>query len=48
MTAGTLIRTVLQEQYPGAWIDGVRFYYQDRPLEEADFDHLGLSELYRR
>jgi len=48
MTTGTLIETFLQKEYPGPWIDGVRFFYENKPIEEAGFDHIGLYRVHWR
>jgi len=48
MTTGTLIQTFLQSEYTGEWIDGVRFLYENRPIEEAGFDHIGLYKTHWR
>lgn len=48
MTTGTLLRTFLQQEYPGNWIDGVRFYYENHPIETAGFDHLELYNIHWR
>lgn len=48
MTTGTLIKTFLQPGYPGRWIDGVRFLYENQPIEEAGFDHVGLHDIHWR
>jgi hypothetical protein len=48
MTTGTLLRTFLQREYPGNWIDGVRFYYENQPIETAGFDHLELYDIHWR
>jgi hypothetical protein len=42
-TTLTLTRTLLQEDYQGEWIDGLEFYYEGKPISEADWDHISLS-----
>jgi hypothetical protein len=41
ITTVTLRDTFLQRSYPGRWVDGVVFYYQERPMGE--WDHVSLS-----
>lgn len=47
-TTITLIKTFLQEDYKGDWIDGVEFYYEREPISD-DWDHISLNGImYRR
>ncbi len=41
VTTVTLRDSFLQRGYPGRWVDGVVFYYQERPIGE--WDHVSLS-----
>ncbi|MFH1096881.1 MAG: hypothetical protein ABH886_01640 [Candidatus Desantisbacteria bacterium] len=41
-TTLTLTKTFLQEDYKGNWIDGVKFYYEGKPIS-SDWDHIALS-----
>ncbi|MHC1749291.1 MAG: hypothetical protein AB9856_13555 [Cellulosilyticaceae bacterium] len=46
ITATTLKETLLQKEYKGEWIDGVKFLYNGAPI---DFEHVGnLSEVIYR
>ena len=46
ITANTLIENFLQVSYKGEWIDGVKFLYNDQPIE---YDHVyELSETQYR
>lgn len=46
VTAKSLTETFLQKDYKGEWIDGVRFYYENKPIQ---FQHVeGLSEIIYR
>jgi hypothetical protein len=40
-TTITLIESILQRDYKGAWIDKLEFYYQNEPIGE--WDHISLS-----
>jgi len=42
LTSEILIKTFLQNDYPGEWVDGVEFYYQGKPLT-GEYDHIFLS-----
>lgn len=46
VTTVTLRDTFLQRGYPGRWVDGVVFYYQERPM--AEWDHVSLSGVFFR
>lgn len=46
ITQQTLVKTFLQDGYPGEWIDGVRFTYQGRSLSAGD--HMDLSSVFYR
>lgn len=48
-TTVTLIKTFLQENYKGEWIDGVEFYYEGKPIVENEWAHIFLSgTIYRK
>ena len=40
-TTITLVKTFLQEDYRGEWIDGIDFYYEGEPI--GSWDHISLS-----
>lgn len=43
-----LISTFLQEEHTGAWIDGVEFYYEGKPMT-SNWDHIFLEGVkYRK
>jgi hypothetical protein len=43
-----LISTFLQEEHAGAWIDGVEFYYEGKPMT-SNWDHIFLEGVkYRK
>ncbi|MEO0079317.1 MAG: hypothetical protein ABIK44_01390 [candidate division WOR-3 bacterium] len=44
----SLVKTFLQNDYPGEWIDGVQFLYRGKPFEENDWDHINLSGTFYR
>lgn len=46
-TTVTLIKTFLQKEYDGDWIDGVSFMYEDQPIGE-DWEHISLSGVIYR
>ena len=49
VTSQALIKTFLQEEYRGEWIDGVVFSYQGRPIMESEFEHMvGLQGIHMR
>lgn len=41
-TSIALVKTFLQEDYKGDWIDGVEFYYGGKPIS-SDWDHIFLD-----
>ncbi len=43
-----LIKTFLQEEYKGEWIDGVGFYYEGKPILNEDWDHISLGGIKYR
>jgi hypothetical protein len=47
-TTLTLVDTFLQKEYKGKWIDGVKFMYENQPIKEDDWDHIGLSGIILR
>ncbi len=47
-TTRVLVNSFLQEDYPGEWVDGVEFYYENRPLLEFQFDHIILEGIKLR
>lgn len=48
ITQTTLMDTFLQKGYQGEWVDGVRFLYEGKPMQEGDWDHINLSgTIYR-
>lgn len=47
-TTLTLVDTFLQKEYKGEWIGGVRFMYENQPIKENDWDHIGLSGIILR
>lgn len=47
-TTLTLIKSFLQEDYKGEWIDGIEFYYEGKPILEGEWDHISLhGTIYR-
>jgi len=46
-TTITLTKTFLQKNYKGKWIDGIKFYYEDKPIS-GDWDHIFLSGIIYR
>lgn len=49
ITSETLIRTFLQRNYDGDWVDGVEFLYEDRKITEEMSEHIHLSGIkYRK
>ncbi len=47
-TTTILVKTFLQDDYAGKWIDGVEFYYEGEPISD-EWDHIFLSGIkYRR
>ncbi len=46
VTTKILIKIFLQPDYSGQWIDGVEFYYNGKPFEDAD--HTNLSGIHLR
>jgi hypothetical protein len=46
-TTITLIKSFLQKDYKGKWIDGVEFYYQGKPISD-EWDHISLSGIIYR
>lgn len=47
-TSLTLIKSFLQEDYKGNWIDGVEFYYEGKPILEDEWDHISLYKTFYR
>lgn len=47
VTQRTLVLTFLQKDRPGAWIDGVQFYYQGKPFS-PEWDHINLTGTFYR
>ena len=47
-TEQILLRGFLQPGYKGEWIDGVRFYYEGKPMEEYQWDHVCLDGIIYR
>lgn len=47
-TSLTLIKSFLQEDYKGEWIDGVKFYYEGKPILEEEWDHIFLHKTFYR
>ncbi|MBP6963423.1 MAG: hypothetical protein KBC96_03355 [Armatimonadetes bacterium] len=48
ITQTKLMDTFLQRGYRGEWVDGVRFLYQGKPIQEGEWDHINLSgTIYR-
>lgn len=43
VTTFILIRSFLQPDYTGEWIDGVEFYYEGQPIDNNAWDHIGLG-----
>lgn len=39
-TEQTLIQTFLQPEFRGRWIDGLRFFYNGKPISKNKWDHL--------
>jgi len=46
-TTYTLRNSFLQKEYPGEWIDGVKFLYENQPIGN-DWDHISLSGVIYR
>ncbi|MEO0097764.1 MAG: hypothetical protein ABIK78_06695 [candidate division WOR-3 bacterium] len=47
-TSLTLIKSFLQEDYKGEWIDGIKFYYEGKPILEEEWEHIFLHKtIYR-
>jgi hypothetical protein len=46
-TTVTLIETFLQNEYSGDWIDGIRFMYENQPIDE-NWNHILLSGVIYR
>jgi hypothetical protein len=47
-TTVTLARTFLQPQYKGQWIQNVQFYYNSKPIQDGDWDHINLDGVITR
>ncbi|MEO0189758.1 MAG: hypothetical protein ABIL18_02130 [candidate division WOR-3 bacterium] len=46
-TTITLVKTFLQPDYQGEWIDGIEFYYEGEPISN-EWDHIRLNgTIYR-
>lgn len=46
VTSVSLVETILQREYDGDWVDGVKFFYEGKPIE---FEHVaGLSGAHYR
>jgi len=48
LTSSILKATLLQKDYSGHWIDGVKFYYENRPIGQGDSDHTYLDSVFYR
>jgi hypothetical protein len=47
-TSVSLARTLLQPDYQGDWIQGVKFSYEGKPIEAGQWDHLELDGVITR
>jgi hypothetical protein len=47
-TTIALTRTFTQPDYQGPWVKGVQFFYQGRPIEEGQWDHIDLDGVIAR
>ncbi|MCK8827381.1 hypothetical protein MWH25_06440 [Natroniella acetigena] len=47
-TSVTLIKSFLQPEYEGDWIDGVKFLYQGEPIHEEDWNTVALEGIFYR
>jgi hypothetical protein len=47
-TSVALARTLLQPDYRGDWIQGVKFSYEGKPIEAGQWDHLALDGVITR
>lgn len=48
VTETVLIKSFLQEDYQGEWLDGVEFLYQGKPFYEDQWDHIQLHGTFMR
>ncbi|ADL12648.1 hypothetical protein [Acetohalobium arabaticum] len=48
ITSETLIRTFLQRDYNGDWVDGVKFLYEGREITQEMTQHIHLSGIKDR
>lgn len=43
-----LVETFLQRDYKGSWIDGIKFMYEDKPIDIDIWDHIDLAGIKYR